>query len=148
MRSDLLFRNLLLTFICVTIIFGSTDTFAQEESAPEDSSVTGDIVVNSITFCENVEDRTPVSPGETFTADNERVYCFTEVNCKLEEAHIQHLWYLNEVLMSTIDLKIGKSNNWRTWSYKSLFPEAVGKWEVVVKVLDGEILKMGQFEVK
>jgi len=127
------------------IAVAQDETSSIEEAEP---AVDKDVFVNSIAFCEEIQDRVPVKPGDEFSHEIERVYCHTDINCRLEEANIQHLWYLNEKLVSTIDLKIGKARNWRTWSYKTMYPEAVGKWEVVVKIVDGEVLKMGQFTVK
>ena len=140
-----------LFLLCILLVsFPFTLIADEEESTTGKSELqpNGDISVNSITFCEDVKDRTPVNPGEDFPQDVERIYCFTDINCRLDEATIQHLWYLNGKLVSTIDLKVGKAENWRTWSYKTIGPEAVGKWEVVVKVAGGDVIKMGQFAVK
>ena len=134
--------------ICLTLLFLHPVLLAQETESETATPESGNIIVKAVQFCSDIQDRTPVNPDSVFTSETEKVYCLVELDCKLDEASIQHLWYHNETLMNTVDLKVAKSPNWRTWSYKSMFPGAVGKWEVVVKITDGEILKLGRFEVK
>lgn len=124
---------------------------AQAEKEASESTETPtqkDISVNSLTLCEDVQDREPVKPADEFSHEIERVYCHTDMNSSLDEKMIKHLWYHEGELVSTIELKVGKSKRWRVWSYKSMYPEAVGKWEVVVQTDDGAVLGHGEFTVK
>lgn len=124
---------------------------AQAEEVASETAETPalkDISVNSLTLCEDVQDREPVKPAEEFSHEIERVYCHTDMSSNLDDKIIKHLWYHEGELVSTIELKVGKSKRWRIWSYKSMYPEAVGKWEVVVQTDDGAVLGHGEFTVK
>ena len=62
---------------------------------------------------------------------------------------IQHRWYWNDDLISSIPLKV-KSNNWRTYSIKTIHPGMTGEWMVaIVDVKNNEeVLKTLKFTVK
>ncbi|NQT35005.1 DUF2914 domain-containing protein [bacterium] len=142
--------SLILLVFLLFLAFTPAILAQAEEETPESTEppTLKDISVNSMTFCQDVQDREPVKPADEFSHEIERVYCHTDMNSSLEEKIIKHLWYLEGELVSSIELKVGKSKRWRIWSYKSMYPEAVGKWEVVVQTDDGAVLQHGEFTVK
>ena len=48
------------------------------------------------------EKREPVEPGEKFSADVGKLYCFVKLTGAKEETEIKHIWYLEEEVMSEV----------------------------------------------
>ena len=143
--SCLILSILMLTFAITPVLLAQAEEETPESAEPPSPK---DISVNSMTFCQDVQDREPVKPADEFSHEIERVYCHTDMNSNLDEKMIKHLWYHEGELVSSIELKVGMSKRWRVWSYKSMYPEAVGKWEVVIQTDDGAVLGHGEFTVK
>ena len=100
-------------------------------------------------FGTGVEDgtRKVVGEGTSFPPETERVYCFTRVHGMHPPTTVTHVWYHESRTISRVELSIG-SENWRTWSFKSRFPEWSGSWEVKVLNEDGMVLGSATFEIK
>ena len=49
------------------------------------------------------------------------------------DTKIFHKWYHDGNLKSKILLNVGKSFNWRTWSYINVYEDRAGEWIVVVE---------------
>jgi len=147
--------SVLIAFLCAALtllLVGglSTMVFAQSDEPVKKKSkeLTKDFSLHSIIFCSGIENREPVNPAEEFTLDTGKVYCFTPVHNEKTETTIQHLWYHEGELVHTMDLKVGLSKRWRTWSNKTLYRGFAGNWEVVVKEKNSEELGRGTFKVK
>jgi len=94
------------------------------------------------------ESKNPVEPGTEFSTGVKRLYCITQIKGVKNSAAIEHRWYKNGKLVSTIELPI-KSFIWRTQSYKTITPSMAGEWNVDVVLLPGEeLLKTLKFTVK
>jgi len=93
------------------------------------------------------ETRTVIGEGTSFPADGHQVYCLTRVHGMSPPATVTHTWYHEGRTMARVDLAIG-SENWRTWSYKTILPAWTGTWEVKVLDTDGMVLGAAEFEVK
>ena len=113
------------------------------------------IWVNENVLCENVSNRSPVNPATEFeTMTSMKVYFYTRIGCHKAGESIFHrysvyrenidngkaLW--EQVHITELTLK---STNWRTWSYKTVYP---GQWRVDVVAPDKEgIIKKHVFNV-
>jgi TonB family protein len=69
----------------------------------------------------------------------ERVYFWNRFEGAEPGSEIRHLWLLGSRVIQEIPLTIGDVN-WRSWSYKTLFPGLTGEWTVEVRAADGELL--------
>jgi hypothetical protein len=112
--------------------------FAQDDSG---------MVVEEIQICASVEDRTPQGVDSAFSADIERVYCFTALNNSGEGDKVTHVWYYNEKEMARVELAV-KASAWRTWSSKRILPSWKGEWRVDVLSSDGNVIASKNFEIK
>lgn len=101
------------------------------------------------TFGTGVEQETRAVVGEAvvFSADVDRIYCFTRVHGMHPPTAVTHAWYYEGKTMARVDLSV-RSENWRTWSYKTVLPGWTGAWEVKVLDEDGMVLGSAGFEVK
>lgn len=144
-RLFLVFASALMLIAFLTL-GNATIAFSQTDETGKSDTL--ECKVLAITLCKQVENREPVNVGEEFSVADGQIYCFTPVFNRKGDAIIKHLWYREGVLMFSIDLKIGSSDRWRTWSSKSLYPGFEGNWEVVVKTADDMELGRKKFVVK
>lgn len=104
------------------------------------------IKVEQFVCSENVVNKTPVNISKTFSIETGKIYCFSKVRTDKIPTYIYHVWYKNGKKFSEIRLNI-KYNSYRTWSYKTLYPNDIGKWKV--ELLDRNRKKIAEtfFEV-
>ncbi|MFC1838917.1 DUF2914 domain-containing protein [Thermodesulfobacteriota bacterium] len=112
-------------------------------SAQDDSG----LVVDEIQICASVEGRTPQGTALSFSADIERVYCFTKLKNSGESSKVIHAWYYKDKEMARVELSV-RAATWRTWSSKRILPSWTGEWRVDVLSPDGNVLSSKSFEIK
>ena len=91
------------------------------------------ITVLNIATGSNIVNRSIEIPDSVFSLDIERIYFHTNIRNWNDSKTIYHKWYQEGELRSKISLEIGRSFNWRTWSYITVYPERVGDWKVIVE---------------
>jgi len=91
------------------------------------------ITVLNIATGSNIVNRSIEISDSVFSLDIERIYCLTHLRNWNDSKTIYHKWYQEGELRSKISLEIGRSFNWRTWSYITVYPERVGDWKVIVE---------------
>lgn len=131
-------------FVCVSIGLMQTSS-AQEETVKETEKM---VSLVKITICEKVENLDPVNPGEEFPVGIGTIACHTVFSSKVDSQPVHHLWYKDGELMATVNLTVGNSMSWRTWSTKNLMAGFEGDWEVIVKTAEGEELGKAAFKIK
>ena len=95
-----------------------------------------------------VYNKNPIDIGNTFQWSQARVYIWSMINCKNPPASIKHIYYFNEQKISEVLLDV-KSQQWRTWSYKTISHKRyIGQWRVDITSAEGKVLKTIRFEVK
>ena len=91
------------------------------------------INVLNITFGIGVINRKIEKESRSFTTKTNRIYCLSGIQNRKTDTKIFHKWYHDGKLKSKILLNVGKSFNWRTWSYINVYENRVGEWLVVVE---------------
>ena len=91
------------------------------------------ITVLNIATGSNIVNRSIEIPDSVFSLDIERIYFHTNIRNWNDSKTIYHKWYQEGELKSLIRIEIGRSFNWRAWSYISVFPDRVGDWKVIVE---------------
>ena len=91
------------------------------------------INVLNITFGTGVINRKIEKESRSFTTKTNRIYCLSGIQNRKTDTKIFHKWYHDGNLKSKILLNVGKSFNWRTWSYINVYENRVGEWLVVVE---------------
>ncbi len=64
---------------------------------------------------------------------------------------LRHTWYKGDAEVAEVDLRIGVSPGWRTWSAKRIVPKGhVGNWQVVVLTVGeaSEVICVTHFVVR
>lgn len=129
-------KIILLTVIIVVGICGIS--FSQDDSG---------LVVDEIQVSAAIEDRMPQLTASSFSADIERVYCFTKLKNSGEISRVIHAWYYKDKEMARVELAV-RAATWRTWSSKRILPSWTGEWRVDVLSPDGKVLSSKSFEIK
>ncbi len=91
------------------------------------------IKVLNISFGTNVIDRKLEGRSTSFTSENDRIYCLSGIQNRRDDTKLYHKWYHQGDLKSKVLLDVGKSFNWRTWSYINVYENRVGEWLLVVE---------------
>jgi len=126
----------------VLLAFYSTESIGEDESM-----TTPEVRVEDAVICRDVVSLDPVGSGDVFTSDLKKLMCFTRVVGAKEDTEIIHNWYFGEKLLASISLHVG-SDNWRTYSSKTILPEYAGEWKVEIVLPDGRLLKKIYFIVE
>ncbi len=93
-----------------------------------------------IVVCLDIKDHEPVHFQNKFHFTKPTpIYCFTEIIGAKKPTIIKHLWYYKDKLIATVSLPV-KSPRWRTWSKKTVYPDAKSEWKVIVSGSKGETL--------
>ena len=104
-----------------------------EDTLSADSIEDEPITVLNISTGSNIVNRSIEIPDSVFSLDIERIYFHTNIRNWNDSKTIYHKWYQEGELKSLIRIEIGRSFNWRAWSYISVFPDRVGDWKVIVE---------------
>lgn len=93
-----------------------------------------------------MENLTPMGVAEKFSAQAGRLYCYSKI-IGAEGSSIKHIWYYGDKKVSEIVLDV-KYPNFRTYSYKTIPPNWIGKWRVEIVANDGAVLKTVEFNIE
>lgn len=101
-------------------------------------------VVFSAVFTTAIEDRSPVDQVLLLTNTTEKIFFHTDLR-HLENRNIIHRWEFNGKVVSSKKFEV-KGPRWRVYSSKTLRPEQLGTWRVVVTTENGWPLKAAIFK--
>lgn len=113
--------------------------------APEPAAEASDSVGRAA-VCTGVVDREPVGEATSFSSDAGQLYCFTEIR-GLKGTTITHAWIHDGTTRARVQLPV-RSDQWRTWSTKTVLPGWTGAWQVKILDADGIVLKTLDFKVE
>lgn len=93
------------------------------------------IKINKLVMCEFVNDslRIPEQTASEFPSSIKRVYCFAGIKNLADKRNIKFEWYFKDQLLEVNSNIINRSDNWRSWTYKSISSDQIGKWFVVIR---------------
>jgi hypothetical protein len=117
---------------------------APEEMAPAAEPFFG---VGRLVVATGVEEREPVGVAETFEASVVRVACFLEATDVREDTTAAFVWYHEGEEISRVDLPLGQSPRWRTYSTKKLGDRS-GAWKVEVRDASDAVVGSVSFTVQ
>jgi len=98
------------------------------------------------TLARSVLDRVPQNTGTAFPADVGELILWTRVSNANPDETIHHVWFHGDEQVADVELRIGGSP-WRTWSRKTIPPEATGAWRVEVRNAAGTVLQRVDFTI-
>lgn len=131
----------LILSLCVSPL--SFAQVAAEEADVSEPSFT----VARLVIAGSIEDREPVGVVNAFSASTEKVYCFLEAKDIKAETTVSFVWYHGDDKKATVQLPVGKSLRWRTYSSKKL-GGLKGEWRVDLQDDSGNVLGSVAFSVE
>ncbi|MEZ4264763.1 MAG: DUF2914 domain-containing protein [Myxococcota bacterium] len=94
-----------------------------------------------------VVDREPEGASDRFDATPSLFLCYSSFDQRNESATVTHVWTWNDREMARVELEVGKSPKWRTWSRQRLQPDQAGRWACEVLGPDGARLGIARVTV-
>ena len=129
----------------LALALGSTAVLAaQDSTAPP--VATPRLTVAQAVIAKSVVDRAPQDTGAAFPADVGQVVCWTKITDGDVGARIHHVWFHGDTEVGNVQLTVGGSP-WRTWSRKSVPPDATGAWHVDIRDTSGSLLRRVDFSI-
>ena len=112
--------------------------------APQPASAGTELSVRDFVIARDIIDREPVDVTDTFLVSDSRAFAFARISNPGDPTTLSFMWTYNNIHHATVDLKIGTSGSWRTWSSVELAP---GTWEIKVVTEDGTVIAKTAFTV-
>jgi hypothetical protein len=120
----------------------------KEEKKEAPAAAQSELKVEQAVIAKNVENREAVEPGETFSKDVGRVFCFAKIIGAKSETEIKMIWtHGDKGSLGAITLPV-KASNWRTWSSKKIDASSVGDWKVEIKDANDNLLTTVNFKIE
>ena len=104
---------------------------------PEIDNLESKISVLSMTVGTGIINRRIENPDSLFSIDTKKIYCLTGIHNQNDSKVIYHKWFQDGILRSKIAQNIGRSYQWRTWSYISINKQKIGEWKIIVEDSSG-----------
>ena len=103
------------------------------------------LVIRDFVLTHGIYEREPVGTTDSFSIDDARGYAFVRIANDGAPTTVSFVWMHGGETHADIDMNIGTSSGWRTWSSINLKP---GQWRVDVKSSEGTILAQRSFMVE
>ncbi len=100
------------------------------------------LVIRDFVLSHGINEREPVDITYSFLPSDERAYAFLRVNNLGARTSVIFIWYYEDRVHAAVDLDIGTSPGWRTWSSANV---RSGQWRVELLGYDGLVLAAHSF---
>jgi len=104
----------------------------------------GDLVVQDLILSRGIYQREPADTAESFELSDERAYAFARISNEGPLTNVSFVWHYGSNIHAIVDLNVGTSQGWRTWSSAKL---KSGDWRVELVTEGGEVLAERAFTV-
>jgi hypothetical protein len=104
-----------------------------------------DIAVHDLVLARDVIDREPAELTATFSPRDGRAFAHAKIYNPGAPTEVSFVWLYDDALYATVDMKVGTSVRWRTWSSAEVW---LGKWRVQIVSADGQVLAENDFTVQ
>jgi hypothetical protein len=149
MKKVLLGIVLLLLAVSVSVMAQQAPSAAAPAPAPAAAAPAPapSLTISRMELCGSVMDRKPVDVSTTFTAAQDKVFCYLEFKDVKKETSVNVVWTLGQNEMGKIPLTIKPYPKFRTWANKSI-NGMKGDWKVDVVDDKGAVLQTASFKVQ
>lgn len=94
-----------------------------------------------------LEEKLPVGIASHYQQVPEILFCYTVFENPGPDQTVTHVWRRSGRLVSRVELEVGKSPKWRTWSKQRVAPHWRGVWSCEVLSPDGTQLGLHVFQI-
>ncbi len=121
-------------------------TPAKDDRGPAEAH--SNLRLDDFAVATNVVKRVPQGVDDTFDVSEGTLWGYVKVRNTQTPTHVTMVWKRNGVLRTRIDVKVGTSPGWRTWSRQRIRPQRdAGRWTLEVFTADGDLLGARTFDV-
>jgi len=113
------------------------------ETTPSEAAPAA-LIIRDFVLTRGIDSREPVDRAESFRSTDDQAYAFLRIANDGPPADLTVVWRYEGAVHGSVDLAIGRSPGWRTWSSANLKP---GAWRVAVSTADGQLLAERRFTV-
>lgn len=106
-----------------------------------------DLTLLDLAIATAVVEREPEGASNSFDSTPPLFLCYSSFDQRNESATVTHVWTWNDRVMARVELEVGKSPKWRTWSRQRLQPDQAGRWSCEVLGPDGARLGIARVTV-
>lgn len=92
-----------------------------------------------------IVEREPVEVSNTFSSADGNAYAFARIANDGEPTGVSFVWFHRDAVYAAVEMTIGTSTRWRTWSSAEIQP---GPWRVQLVGSDGLIIAENSFTVE
>ena len=104
--------------------------------------------LNEIMICRGIYKRNPIKPGMNFINNVDSLFCYTKISNSGPKQEVKHIWYFEDMEITSVVYNIKPSFNYRSWSRKTIYPNQTGQWRVDVIDSYGNLLGTRSFTIK
>jgi len=104
----------------------------------------GSMMVRDFVLTNGIYEREPVNKTETFMTSDGTGYAFARINNEGAPSNVSFVWTYEGSQHASVDMTVGTSGSWRTWSSVNLKP---GDWRVQLVTQDGRVIAERTFTV-
>ena len=106
------------------------------------------LILNEIMICRGIYKRNPIKPGMNFINNVDSLFCYTKISNSGPKQEVKHIWYFEDMEITSVVYNIKPSFNYRSWSRKTIYPNQTGQWRVDVIDSYGNLLGTRSFTIK
>lgn len=99
---------------------------------PKIANCPAGLSISRAAFASSIEDREPKGIRRGVSVGEDVQFFFSEVTGAKEGSGVYHYWFADGAPVAAVELEVGASPTWRTWSSKQLQIGPVRNWEVLV----------------
>ena len=96
--------------------------------------------IKDLQICQFIKNRNPIGSNAYFSDNVDSLFCFTRMENLGGKQEVAHLWYYEDRLVGQVKYNIKRSNNYRSWTKKTILPSQIGPWRVDVQDTSGTVL--------
>ena len=119
--------------------------FAVPFLATQPAAADGKMVIRDFVLTHGIFEREPTGTTEKFATSDGRGYAFARIANEGMPTQVSFVWYYGDEMHATVDMNIGTSGGWRTWSSVNLRP---GNWRVKLQDQNGMVIAERSFSVE
>jgi hypothetical protein len=112
-----------------------------QAGTPKAAAATAEVSVGTA-----IADHALSGTAESFPKGTAKLFCFSKITGADSTSGVEHVWYKGDTEVARVKLKVAGSP-WRTYSSKTLGPDASGDWRCDV-VQNGTVLQSVKFKVE
>ena len=124
--------------VCASLLAAVVGSLSTTHPAHADQT----LVIRDFVLSRGINEREPVDITYSFLSSDKRAYAFLRINNLGAPTNVSVVWHYEDRIHAAVELEIGTSPGWRTWSSANLQP---GQWRVELLGHDGLVLAEHSF---